>query len=104
MELKVTKERVLEAVGKCKDAKATLEALFPEAFKEEFTPGDRVIATYSGALEYIYLGTGEEARALAKKHGESPDPFPAIDGTRVYLLRGGRGFYNTSLKGWKVVK
>lgn len=35
MELKVTKERVLEAANACSTAKATLEKLFPEAFVVE---------------------------------------------------------------------
>lgn len=34
-ELKITKAKVLEAAEKCEIAKATLEALFPELFKEE---------------------------------------------------------------------
>lgn len=33
MELKITKDKVLAAAGKCPDAKRTLEVLFPEAFK-----------------------------------------------------------------------
>lgn len=32
MELKITKEKVLEAASKCSTAKATLETLFPECF------------------------------------------------------------------------
>lgn len=35
MELKITKERVLEAAGKCTDAKRILRTLFPEAFVTE---------------------------------------------------------------------
>lgn len=35
MELKVTKEKVLEAASKCSQAKETLKTLFPEAFKDE---------------------------------------------------------------------
>jgi len=34
-ELTITKEKVLEAASKCSTAKATLEVLFPEVFKEE---------------------------------------------------------------------
>jgi len=36
-ELKITKERVLEAAGKCAEAKTALKTLFPEAFEEEWT-------------------------------------------------------------------
>lgn len=32
MELKITKEKVLEAASKCSTAKETLKVLFPEAF------------------------------------------------------------------------
>ena len=35
MELKITKERVLEAALKCSQAKETLKTLFPEAFEVE---------------------------------------------------------------------
>ena len=34
--LTVTKERVLEAASKCSTAKATLQLLFPEAFKPDY--------------------------------------------------------------------
>lgn len=34
MELKTTKERILEAASKCSDAKGVLKTLFPEAFNE----------------------------------------------------------------------
>jgi len=43
-ELKVTKAAVLEAASKCSTAKATLQVLFPDAFK----PSD----------EPFYFGTG----------------------------------------------
>lgn len=33
-ELKITKEKVLEAAEKCSEAKKVLEALFPEAFDD----------------------------------------------------------------------
>lgn len=35
MELKITKEKVLEAASKCSTAKATLETLFPECFVDD---------------------------------------------------------------------
>lgn len=35
MKLEITKEKVLEAASKCSTAKATLETLFPEAFKTD---------------------------------------------------------------------
>lgn len=36
MELKITKEKVLEAASKCDDAKEILETLFPECFQLEY--------------------------------------------------------------------
>lgn len=36
MELKITKEKVLDAASKCSTAKAILEVLFPEAFQDKF--------------------------------------------------------------------
>lgn len=36
-ELKITKERILEAASKCSVAKETLKTLFPEAFQENVT-------------------------------------------------------------------
>lgn len=34
-ELKITKERVLEAASKCEDARRTLKTLFPEVFEND---------------------------------------------------------------------
>lgn len=34
-DLKISKERILEAASKCSTAKETLKTLFPEVFKEE---------------------------------------------------------------------
>lgn len=35
MELKITKERILEAASKCSQAKETLKTLFPEVFSQD---------------------------------------------------------------------
>lgn len=35
MELKITKEKVLEAAQKCSKAKETLKSLFPEVFEDD---------------------------------------------------------------------
>lgn len=35
MELKITKEKVLEASSKCSTSKETLKTLFPEAFEDD---------------------------------------------------------------------
>jgi len=37
-ELKITKEAVLRAAGKCEQAKEVLKELFPDALKEEWQP------------------------------------------------------------------
>jgi hypothetical protein len=36
-ELKITKERILEAASKCSTAKETLKTLFPEAFESKWS-------------------------------------------------------------------
>lgn len=43
-ELKITKEKVLEAANKCSEAKKVLETLFPEAFDEY------IILDYKGSM------------------------------------------------------
>jgi hypothetical protein len=35
-ELKITKDKIIEAANKCSTAKQTLKILFPEAFEEEY--------------------------------------------------------------------
>ena len=42
-----TKERVLEAAGKCPQAKETLRILFPEYFKEEYVPQVGDVVAYA---------------------------------------------------------
>ena len=65
MQLKISKEKVLEAASKCSQIKQTLEILFPEAFKEEkfigqiFIPKDNsYILTLDQRMfykkEYVY--------------------------------------------------
>ncbi len=68
MELKITKDKVLQAAAKCSTAKATLETLFPEAFEgdkkvvfEKFTGikdinGERLIENRFGSqAECVWL-------------------------------------------------
>lgn len=49
-ELKITKEKVIEAANKCNVAKETLKTLFPEVFEEEKTwrYGDIVESKHHG--------------------------------------------------------
>lgn len=55
MELKITQEKVLAAAAKCSTAKAALETLFPEAFKEE----EIDIKVRSGGDGNLYNKAGE---------------------------------------------
>ena len=70
MELKITKDKVLQAAAKCSTAKATLETLFPEAFEgdkkvvfEKFTGikdinGERLIENRFGSqAECVWLNS-----------------------------------------------
>jgi hypothetical protein len=47
-ELKITKEKVLEAANKCSTAKETLKVLFPEVFKEKTYKIGTTFVTDSG--------------------------------------------------------
>lgn len=57
MELKITKERILEAASRCSTAKQTLKILFPEAFVEEvnqiFQIGDQLAQKDSNKVYLI---------------------------------------------------
>ena len=63
-ELKVTKAAVLEAASKCGTAKATLQVLFPDAFKKEDEPfgfGDKHELTLDAHPRHekpLYIGHG----------------------------------------------
>ncbi len=63
-ELKVTKAAVLEAASKCSTAKATLQVLFPDAFKKEDEPfefGDKHELTLDAHPRHekpLYIGHG----------------------------------------------
>lgn len=71
MELQITKEKVLAAAAKCSTAKAILETLFPEIFKD----AEDKYAIRKGLIAYDVnkaistlsemLGLGEEAMCLA---------------------------------------
>jgi hypothetical protein len=58
MELKITKEKVLEAASKCSQAKETLKTLFPECFKEteEIKPFEVTVSTASN--DFIFIARG----------------------------------------------
>lgn len=51
-ELKITKAAVLEAASKCSTAKATLQVLFPDAFKPSDEPFKFGGATWTTAVAY----------------------------------------------------
>lgn len=61
MKLEITSERVLEAASKCSQAKETLKTLFPEAFVENTSIGQR----YRGPFgDYILASTDQDHAAL----------------------------------------
>lgn len=71
-ELKVTKAAVLEAASKCSTAKATLQVLFPDAFKKEdepfeFKEGDKLSGYLQNSVEPIYIGDGDCPTSLSYK-------------------------------------
>ena len=62
-ELKVTKAAVLEAASKCGTAKATLQVLFPDAFKKDdelfgFSEGDKLSRFIEESVSPLYIGDG----------------------------------------------
>lgn len=67
----VTRETILYAAACHPNARPALKELFPDAFKPVFKPGDR-IKFYGGTSTYVYLGTGPEAEAYARKLGVIP--------------------------------
>lgn len=89
-ELKITKEKVLEAAAKCSTAKATLQTLFPEVFKEE---------------KYFDL------TKLSKTHFlDNDDCIKAgfSSNTVLQIRTGGtyafKGFYLSNIYDWKIVQ
>lgn len=89
-ELKITKEKVLEAAAKCSTAKATLQTLFPEVFKEE---------------KYFDL------TKLSKTHFlDNDDCIKAgfTSNSAIQVRTGGtyafKGFYLTNSCNWEIVK
>lgn len=57
MELKTTKEKVLEAASKCPTAKAALEKLFPECFKKEMKKIESFgVSRTVNQNPYMYIG------------------------------------------------
>lgn len=62
-ELKISKERVLEAASKCSTAKQTLETLFPEVFEEESKYFD-----LTALIEGRYIIFGDKESTIAGFH------------------------------------
>lgn len=94
MELKITKEKVLEAASKCSTAKETLKTLFPDVFEEESKKEkeeiDRQIwdqianklAHFTSSLVDIKPLTSYEYRFLRDKLGNT-----SISGLIIDLLK-----------------
>jgi len=75
-ELTITKEKVLEAASKCSTAKATLQVLFPEVFKDGITYDDcNIYALNNGT--YVY-----------KLHQIEKHKFSFMDMTNSFYKRG----------------
>jgi len=93
MELKVTKEKVLEAAGGCKEAERALKILFPEAFEVDDKYFDLRPLKNSGHILFDF----EKARAC----GFHNNAFVQIrnDGKYAY-----KGFYLSDKYDWKIVK
>lgn len=69
MELKTTKEKVLEAASKCPTAKETLEILFPECFDKEMKKIESFgVSSSVSQNPYMYIGhTHVQDASLWKK-------------------------------------
>ena len=66
-ELKITRERVLEASERCEQAREVLEAMFPEAFEEEWVDITKEIewkTSCAGSKLYYLQGYYEGKEAL----------------------------------------
>lgn len=57
MEIKITKEKVLEAASKCSTEKATLEVLFPECFEQKKVhfDADKIYACISRDRSWVFF-------------------------------------------------
>jgi hypothetical protein len=68
MELKITKEKILEAAEKCSTAKQTLKILFPEAFTEEvsimFHKGDVLVSKKNNKQYLIAIDSDKNIRIV----------------------------------------
>lgn len=68
MELKITKEKVLEAAEKCSTAKQTLKILFPEAFIEDvvmsFQKGDVLLSKKNNKQYLIAIDSDKNIRIV----------------------------------------
>lgn len=74
MELKITKERVLEAAKSCPTARGVLEQLFPDVFREKcFSIGQHFLVKKDG----FYGGNTDEVFILAMT-GNKPTDKPVI--------------------------
>ena len=91
MELKVTKEKVLEAAKDCKDAERVLKTLFPEAFEDnkyfDLHPLD----------ENTLLFDNDKGRAC----GFSDGAFMQIRSNGEYAYK---GFYLSLFYNWSIVE
>lgn len=81
MELKITKEKVLEAAKSCPDARGVLEKLFPEVFQEK---------CFSIGQHFLVKGDEGENIFILALTGNKPTDKPVI---RLINIETGRKLY-----------
>lgn len=103
-ELKVTKERVLEAAHSCGDAKAVLEKLFPDAFDRVYQTGD--VFKVTGMGDYVIAQIGFGLCSLLStydynrlKEGIKVENIPRITEEEVLKMSGERHFICIARRG-----
>ena len=89
-ELKITKEKVLEASESCPDAKEVLKTLFPSVFKDEWRDVTlHLTAKIENFLEgryFIKLYDGSKQVAYTHTNGENPILKLADEGKDEYKI------------------
>lgn len=91
-DLKISKERVLEAASKCSTAKETLKTLFPEAFEEKSKYFD---LNHLRKHENMIFGSEESKRA-----GFKDGYFMQVRGLGEYR---GKAFYLRPEYNWELI-
>jgi len=98
--LEITKEKVLEAAGKCSEAREVLETLFPEIFRDsEYFDLSKLKACNSGESTVI-------SGCIFSQNSSTEAGFRNLE--FLQITKFGRykhkGFYLSSEYEWKIVK